>query len=146
MTVNLWKFAHDAIHGDVNAAIVSPKTLTFTSTNWSQAQTVSVTGVRDGNSDHEHLYIMASPSSTDTDYASPDAVESVFVTVSDDGGAVQVGAWPAIGREAGNGQASNVPVTVWLSRAASGTVTVNFSTTNGTATAGADYTAVPRAR
>ena len=129
------------IHWNWNAVTVSPKQLTFTSTNWSQAQTVTVTGVQDGDGDHEHIYIIARPSSTDTDYASPDRVEGVFVTVSDDGGAVQVGAWPAIGREAGNGQASNVPVTVWLSRAASGTVTVNYATANGTATAGSDYTA-----
>ena len=130
------------IHWNWKAVTVSPKQLTFTSTNWSQAQTVTVTGVQDGDGDHEHIYIIARPSSTDTDYARPDRVEGVFVTVSDDGGAVQVGAWPAIGREAGNGQTSNVPVTVWLSRAASGTVVVDYRTANGTATAGSDYTAV----
>ena len=143
VTVNLWKYApRGMIHGDVNAATVSPKTLTFTPSNYSALQTVTVTGVQDGDADHEHLYIMASPSSTDTDYANPDRVEGVYVTVSDDGGAVQVGAWPAIGREAGNGTTSNVPVTLWLSRAATGTVVVDYRTANGTATAGSDYTAV----
>ena len=143
VTVTLWKNTTPGlVHGDVNAATVSPATLTFTSTNWSQAQTVTVTGVADADADHEHLWIRAVISSTDTDYSTPDFHESVFVTVSDDGGAVQVGAWPAIGREAGNGQTSNVPVTVWLSRAASGTVSVRYATANGTATAGSDYTAV----
>ena len=143
VTINLWKNTTPGlVHGDVNAATVSPATLTFTSTNWSQAQTVTVTGVADDDSDHEHLWIRAVISSTDTDYRFPDFHESVFVTVTDSGGAAQAGAWPAIGREAGNGQASNVPVTVWLSRSVAASVSVSYRTENGTATAGSDYTAV----
>ena len=143
VTISLWKNTGPAlVHGDVNAATVSPATLTFTSTNWSQAQTVTVTGVQDDDSDHEHLWIRAVISSTDTDYSTPDFHESVFVTVTDSGGAAQVGAWPAIGREAGNGQASNVPVTVWLSRSVAASVSVSYRTADGTATAGSDYTAV----
>ena len=143
VTINLWKnTSPEWLHGDVNAATVSPATLTFTSTNWSQAQTVTVTGVQDDDSDHEHLSILAQVSSTDTDYRRPDFYESVFVTVTDSGGAAQFGAWPAIGREAGNGQASNVPVTVWLSRSVAASLSVSYRTANGTATAGSDYTAV----
>ena len=129
-------------HGDANAATVSPTTLTFTSTNYSEAQTVTVTGVADDDGDHEHLMILPLVSSTDADYASADGSEGVFVTVSDDGGAVQVGVQPAAGREAGNGQTSHVPVTVWLSRATTESVSVNYSTADGTATAGSDYTGI----
>ena len=139
VTVNLVKTGlqgQEGQHGDANAATVSPTTLTFTSTNWSQAQTVTVTGVADDDGDHEHLMILPLVSSTDADYASADGTEGVFVTVSDDGGAVQVGVQPAIGREAGNGQASNVSVTVWLSRAATGTVSVTAATADGTGQVG----------
>ena len=143
VTINLWKNTTPGlVHGDVNAATVSPATLTFTPTNYNTVQTVTVTGVADDDSDHEHLWIRAVVSSTDTDYRFPDFHESVFVTVTDSGGAAQVGAWPAIGREAGNGQASNVPVTVWLSRSVAASVSVSYRTANGTATAGSDYTAV----
>ena len=142
VTVNLVKTGLQGEHGDANAATVSPATLTFTSSNWSQAQTVTVTGVQDSDGDHEHLMILPLVSSTDFHYASPDASAGVFVTVSDDGGAVQVGAWPATGREAGNGATSNASVTLWLSRAATEPVAVFYATANGTATAGSDYTGV----
>ena len=125
------------IHWNWNAVTVNPKQLTFTSSNWSQAQTVTVTGVVDGDSNHEHIIVAAVVSSTDLDYASPDGSEGVFVTVTDDGGAVQVGAYPATVREG-----ATASVTVWLSRASTGFVTVDYATENGTATAGSDYTAV----
>ena len=142
VTVNLVKSALQGASGDANAATVSPATLTFTSTNWSQAQTVTVTGVQDSDGDHEHLMILALVSSTDFHYASSDASAGVFVTVSDDGGAVQVGAWPGAGRESGTGGTSNASITVWLSRAPTSSVSVSYRTANGTATAGSDYTAV----
>ncbi len=142
VTVNLVKSALQGASGDANAATVSPATLTFTSTNWSQAQTVTVTGVQDSDGDHEHLMILAMVSSTDFHYASPDASAGVFVTVSDDGGAVQVGAWPGAGRESGTGGTSNAFITVWLSRAPTSPVSVSYRTANGTATAGSDYRAV----
>ena len=124
------------IHWNPNAVTVSPETLTFTSSNWSQAQTVTVTGVADSDADHEHIIIAAFVSSTDTDYASADRSEGVFVTVTDDGGAVRVGAWPATVREGGD-----AILTVWLSRASTGTVTVNWATEDDTATDFVDYIA-----
>ena len=120
----------------VNAVTVSPTTLTFTPTNYSTLQTVTVTGVADDDNDHEHVIVSAQIAGGGY------LANGVYVTVTDDGGAVQVGVQPAIGREAGNGQASNVPVTVWLSRASTAPVTVSYGTENGTATAGSDYTAV----
>ena len=123
-------------HWNPNAVTVSPEQLTFTPGNYGTLQKVTVTGVRDDDSNHEHIIVVAIVSSTDTDYASADRSEGVFVTVTDDGGAVQVGAWPATVREG-----ATASVTVWLSRASTGTVTVAYATENGTATAGSDYTA-----
>ena len=148
VTVELWKYAHQAIHGNVNAVEVSPTTLTFTPSNYSRGQEVDVDGVPDNDDRHEHLYIMASVSTADPVFRLS-AFNGVFVTVTDDGGAVQVGAWPNAGREAGNGQTSNASMTVWLSRSSTAPVSVNYRTVpdteapaNQRATAGSDYTAV----
>ena len=148
VTVNLWKYAHEAIHGNVNAVEVSPTTLTFTPDNYSALQYVYVDGVPDNDDRHEHLYIMASVSTADPVFRLS-AFNGVFVTVSDDGGAVQVGAWPNAGRESGDGTATNASMTVWLSRSSTAPVSVSYATVpdteapaNQRATAGSDYTAV----
>ncbi len=75
-------------HGDVNAANVSPKTLTFTASNWRDGQEVRVTAVPDSDSVHEHLGIWANVSiadSADSDdpYRKPDRVNGVWVTIHD---------------------------------------------------------------
>ena len=80
-------------HGDVNAATVSPKTLTFTPSNWQTGQSVTVTGVPDSDTVHEHVLILAKVSiasgADDGDpYRNPDGVNGVWVTIhdgSDDG-------------------------------------------------------------
>ena len=41
--------------GDANAATVSPGSLTFTTSDWNIAQTVTVTGVEDDDGDHESV-------------------------------------------------------------------------------------------
>ena len=136
VTVNLGKLTAQQFHGNWNAVTVSPETLTFTPGNYSALQTVTVTGVADGDGEHEHVIVYAQIA------GGKYLANGVYVTVSDDGGAVQVGVQPATGREAGNGSTSNVPVTVWLSRASTAPVKVSYGTENGTATAGSDYTAV----
>ena len=135
-TVNLMKLVAQQFHGNADAVTVSPETLTFTPSNYSTLQTVTVTGVADDDADHEHVIVAAQIA------GGKYLANGVYVTVSDDGGAVQVGVQPASGREAGNGQASNVPVTFWLSRPATEQVLVNYDTADGTATAGSDYTGV----
>ena len=75
-------------HGDVNAATVSPKTLTFTTSNWQTGQTVTVTGVPDSDSVHEHLGIwavvsIASGADSDDPYRNPERVNGVWVTIRD---------------------------------------------------------------
>ena len=136
VTVNLGKLTAQQFHGNWNAVTVSPETLTFTPSNYSTLQTVTVTGVADDDTDHEHVIVAAQIAGGGY------LANGVYVTVTDDGGAVQVGVQPATGRETGNGQASNVPVTFWLSRPASEVVSVVYNTADGTATAGSDYTGV----
>ena len=135
-TVNLGKLVAQEFHGNFNAVTVSPETLTFTPSNYSTLQTVTVTGVADDDAEHEHVIVYAQIAGGGY------LANGVYVTVSDDGGAVQVGVQPATGREAGNGSTSNVPVTFWLSRPASEVVSVVYNTADGTATDGSDYTGV----
>ncbi|MCY4432115.1 MAG: hypothetical protein OXE45_00445 [bacterium] len=75
-------------HDDVSAGTVSPTTLTFNFSNWDAGQTVTVTGVADDDSVHEHflaLVYVSSTASTDPDdpFFSPEASEGVYVTVTD---------------------------------------------------------------
>ena len=149
VTIRLYKFAPAAIHGNADAVTFSPKELTFTPANYGTAQTVTVTGVPDGNSDHEHLYINAASSSTDAHYALQGGHEALFVTVTDGAGAVKVGLSRGAARESGDGTATNAPVTVWLNRASTSQVRVTYATApdpdapaDKRATAGSDYTHV----
>ena len=75
--------------GTPSAATVSPATLTFTSSDWSSAQTVTVTGVDDGldnPGDQRQSIISHDVSGAGTDYEEETAA-SVVVTVTDDDGA-----------------------------------------------------------
>ena len=79
---------------DLNAATVSPETLTFTSSNYSEAQTVTVSGVEDLDGCDEQLLILvlvqtaAGSGSENPEYTpvggSGNSVTGVFVTVDDD--------------------------------------------------------------
>ena len=75
-----------ATSGDTAAATVNPGTLTFTTSNYSTAQTVTVTGV-DDNTDNpgggREVTISHAASSTDPNYIIP-STGSVGVTVTDD--------------------------------------------------------------
>ena len=119
----------------VNAVTVSPETLTFTPTNWSALQTVTVTTTVDGDADHEHVIVYAQIAGGGY------LANGVYVTVTDPGNAVQVGAQPASGRESGDGTGIDIPIAFWLSPASNSAVTVRYRTADGTATAGSDYTA-----
>ena len=75
-------------HDDINAGEVSPTTMTFTSTNWNVGQTVTVTGVADDDSVHEHfqalVYVSSTTSTTPGDpFRSPDGALGAYVTVTD---------------------------------------------------------------
>ena len=75
-------------HDDINAGTVSPTTLTFTRNNWNMGQTVTVTGVADDDSVHEHFLALVYVSSTtittpDDPFRSPEGSLGVYVTVTD---------------------------------------------------------------
>jgi hypothetical protein len=64
-------------------ATVSPSTLTFTSSNWSTAQTVTVTAVDDSVVEGDHSAVMShSASSSDTDYNAI-TINSITASVTD---------------------------------------------------------------
>lgn len=80
--------------GNTAEGTVSPASLTFTDSNWSTAQTATVTGVDDEIADGNQIYtiIVAAAVSTDTNYSglNPD---DVTVTNSDNDDDVVGGEW-----------------------------------------------------
>ena len=64
---------------DTGAATLSPASLTFTSSNWDTAQTITVSGEEDVNSDDETVTVSHSVSG----YGAVTTADSVSVTVSD---------------------------------------------------------------
>ena len=92
--------------GDSGAVSVSPASLTFTTTDWNTAQTVSVTGVEDPDTNHETVTISHSVSGYGTVTDAP----AVTVRVTDD----DMGGDPAGGsngqtENGSNGQTENGP-------------------------------------
>ena len=71
-----------ASSGDTGAASVSPASRVFTATNWNTAQTFTVSGVADTDTNDETVGISHSVTSTDTQYANT-LVSTVSVSVSD---------------------------------------------------------------
>ena len=99
VTVNLRKSpiscagCADVPPSDINSASVSPAALTFTSSNYSTGQTVTVSGVADDDSDDEHFVLLAIVSAAATAsendrYRAPLSVAGVHVKVQE-GGSVQ---------------------------------------------------------
>ena len=114
--------------GTPSAATVSPATLTFTTTNWSSSQTVTVTGVDDdldnpGN--QRQVTISHGVSASGTDYEDETAA-SVVVTVGDDDGTgvtiKESDGSTSVTEKAGDGR--NDTYTVVLDSEPTGTVTV----------------------
>jgi len=70
--------------GDTSEGTVSPTSLTFTTSNWNTAQTVTVTGVDDSafDGDIDYTIITGTASSSDTDYNGTDPSD-VSVTNTD---------------------------------------------------------------
>ena len=69
---------------DAGAVSVSPTALTFSVSNWSEPQTVSVFGLGDSDTDDESAAISHAVSSGDSNYGASLAVSSVQVSVTDD--------------------------------------------------------------
>ena len=125
--------------GDMAAAAVSPPSLTFTPTNWSRAQTVTVTGVDDNidnAGDVRETTITHTVSSTDTDYDNI-AVPPLAVAVADDDAEpLALSVAPATLAEGGS--AMDVTVTVSLPAAAGDNLRLPLRFA-GSATRNVDY-------
>ena len=77
------------VSGDLSEATVGPATLTFTSSNWNAAQTVTVTGVDDALDDGDVVsqVTLAVVDASSDDTFDPVANQTVNVTTTDDDGA-----------------------------------------------------------
>ncbi len=124
---------------DTGAATFAPASLTFDGSNWSIAQTVTVSGVGDADANHESVTISHTASSDDGKYAGI-SVASVAVTVADDeilpsSLTLSASSRPAEGEDP-------VTVTVRLDEPAPAGGTRVVLSTTGTATS-SDYTLSP---
>ena len=124
--------------GAVATATVSPATLSYTTTNWKTAQTVTVSAVDDAIDNTPERTTTIGHRASGGDYGSQS--KNVDVTVSDDEGRSAFTVAAARVNEGDTGTAS-LKFTVTLSPAADGATTVRWATSDGTATAGPDYTA-----
>ena len=80
----------DLSSSDESEGTVSPISLTFTSSNGTTAQTVTVTGVNDGDVDGDIAYtiVTAAAGSDDTDYSGTDPADVSVSNTDDDGASV----------------------------------------------------------
>ena len=107
-------------------------TLTFTADNWNTAQTVTVSAAEDADAVVDAT-VTVGHAANGGDYVNESAELEVMITETDtptlsiaDGSAAE--------------NAGSMTFTVTLSTASSNAVTVTYATSNGTATAGDDYT------
>ena len=129
--------------GDTNIAGVAPETLTFTASNWDEAQTVTVASVLDGidnPNDRRTATITHTVTATGTDYNNATASD-VTVTVNDDDGAPTLSINSPSVTEVDGTATATLTFTVRLTPASGNTVTVDYADTDtGTATSGGtDY-------
>ena len=122
--------------GDTDAATVNKTSLNFTTTNWNQPQTVTVTGVDDDIDNMPDRTATVSHSASGGDYDS--VSKDLTVTVIDDEVSASVSIDDTSVTEGDTGTA-DLMFRVTLSQAMDRTVTVEWTTEDGTATAGVDY-------
>ena len=116
---------------------VPPTTLMFTTVNWATAQTITLTGVNDNVVDGDQTYnLTLTPSGGGYDSVT---AATVSVTNEDDDTAELTIADMMVNENAGT---ATVTVTLTPAVTATGNVTVNAMTVDGTAEAGTDYTAI----
>ncbi len=126
---------------DTTEASVSPNTLSFTSTTYSTAQTVTVTGKDDAIYDGTQSYnIVLNPSSTDTGYNGLDNVNVAMSTTDNESAPAFSIDSPSVTE--GDSGSTNLTFTVSMSPGSASQHTVDYAQTGGTATSGTDYTAV----
>ncbi|MGB0383995.1 MAG: Calx-beta domain-containing protein [Ardenticatenaceae bacterium] len=117
----------------------NPLTLTFGALNWDQTQTVTVTGVDEAVDDGDIAYtiVSAPASSQDTKYNGRNALNVSLTNIDNDGPALSI-----LDQAVSEGDSGTVTAlfTVTLSAPSPQDITVEYATTDDTATAGEDYT------
>ena len=74
----------DMASGNIDAATVSPSSLTFTVDNWDTPQTVTVTGVADDNATNETFDVTVTPQVSNNGGYESVALGTVAITMADD--------------------------------------------------------------
>jgi len=109
---------------DPSEGTVSPATLTFTSSDWSQPQTVTVTGVDDAVDDGDVAYTIVTGTASGGDYAGLDAPDVGVANTDDDTRGITVSPTAGLTTTEAGGTAT---FTVVLNSEPTGTVTVGVS-------------------
>lgn len=112
---------------DVSEGVVSAASLTFTPANWSQLQSVVVTGVNDFVDDRDQSYSVRLATPTG-DAAYSGLASQDFALVNRDNDTAAVGIFPTRGSTTEAGGAATF--SVLLASEPSGPVTINFSSSN----------------
>ena len=118
----------------LSGATLTDDTLTFTAENWDTAQTVTVTAAEDDDAVNEEEVTLAHTVTGTGEYAGITA-GSVTVTIVEKDTSVLAVSDAEAAEDGGN-----VVFTVSISAASGEEVTVGYATSDGTATAGQDYT------
>ena len=126
--------------GDTGVATALPASMTFTTGDWSTAQTVTVSGVNDTDADDETVEISLTATSTDPDYEGKDGLVNVDVADDDE---------PSIGTVSFEQQSytvdegSSAAVRVTLSQAPGQPLSIPITATVQGGASAADYSGVP---
>ena len=120
-------------HADTDITLTSDA-LTFTASNWNTAKTVTVTAARDDDAASD-ASVTLTHSASGGDYV--DVQETVTVTIVEKDASVL-----SVSDARATEDGGNVVFTVSISATNGETVTVDYATSNGTATAGQDYTSI----
>jgi len=121
---------------DTGEVTVSPASLTFTSSDWDDPQTVTVTGVDDSIIDYEQttdITLSISDADSDDQFDSLDDEKVSAATTDDDRPSISID-------DVTVDEGDNLIFTVSLSETYTTDVKVNYKTINDTAVAGNDYT------
>ena len=123
---------HSGTDITLSGATVSNDALTFTASNWNTAQTVTVSAAQDDDAASDAVVTLTH---TANGGGYVDVQETVTVTIVEKDTAVL-----SVSDARATEDGGNVVFTVSISAANGETVTVDYATSNGTATAGQDYT------
>ncbi|SVB50712.1 uncharacterized protein METZ01_LOCUS203566, partial [marine metagenome] len=113
---------------DTGEGTVSPSTLTFTSSNWSTAQTVTATGVNDGSADGNQNYniVLGAATSSDSNFSSINPADVAVTNTDDDSAGITVSNISGNTSETGD----NATFTVLLNSQPSANVTIGVSSSD----------------